>query len=392
MEFERTYGRVQVVAGPSHQNVETIRRLAAVVAGQRLLILVGAHVQANPDLRLLIQRQVFPGRIAECEVVPPFPSRARVERMIALAREVRADGVVAFGGGSVIDSGKTVAVVAPNPMSLEDAMAGHWQAEDRLPLGVVPTLFGSGSEVTPFSVLFANEKKYSLDHPLLQPDVAAIVPRWGLLPPAQPAAAAYLDMLCQSIESLWSVKSSVDSERYAWDCLRYLMDYRKASTIGAKYDILARASLDGGCAIGMTRTTLAHALSYPLTIHHDVSHGIACAVFLPAVLAWNAAVIDQVPTDCTHPLGAVWLHKRITDISTLLCGRSATATEGAAEIRKIAQEVGVRLSLRQLGIPAEAHAGIAGQVGNPERLGNNPRRVTPEAIAQIIAASAEPKD
>lgn len=387
-EFERVYGRATVVSGHPHEHMKVVKEVASRLPGKRLLVLAGAHAQADAECRGAVH-QAFAGRVVETEVVPPFPSQARIKRMIGLAREIRADGIVAVGGGSVMDTAKTVSVLAANQMSLEAAMAGDWCVEAKLPTAVIPTLFGSGSEVTPFSVLFSDEKKFSLDHPLLQPDVVGVIPRWGLLPPAGPAAAAYLDAFCQSIESLWSVKSTEESERYAWACLNALRGYATAHSIGGKYAALALASLEGGCAIGISRTTLAHALSYPLTIHHDVPHGIACAVFLAAVLCWNAAVTKA---DCAHPRGAEWVRKQVELVSSFLCGRTATPEQAAAEFRRLARSAGVRLSLRELGILPGDHKVIASQVGNPERLGNNPRRVTPKAIAAIIAASAEPKD
>lgn len=368
---------------------ELYAALPGIVLGERLLILCGAHVYNDKELKRRID-QLFPDRIVKWEVVVRHPEKDRIEYVVQVVRNFRPDVMLAIGGGSVMDTAKIASVVAPNPdMTVDDAM--HDRTEkmvSKIFLVVISTLFGSGSEVTPFATVFDLCAKYSVDHPLVQPNITVVMPRLGLLPPDQPAAAAYLDVLSQAIESLWAVRATDVSEYHARLCLEQLSEFRREGTPGAKLKLLATASVYGGKAIGISRTTLAHGLSYRLTGRYGVPHGIACAIFLPAVFRWNA----QVGSDCCHPRGGAWVRRRVERISGWICG-VPEPDAAAREISTIAREVQLSLSLASYSINTDEHFNdLVIHVGNPERLNNNPRQVTTEAIREIVAQTANAKD
>lgn len=368
---------------------ELFAALPGIASGLRLLILCGAHVFNNKVLKRQID-QLFPDRIVVWEVVVRHPEKYRIESIVQVVRNFRPDVMLAIGGGSVMDTAKIASVVAPNPdVTVDDAMSRRTEKMvNKIFLVAISTLFGSGSEVTPFATVFHECAKYSVDHPLVQPDVTVVMPRLGLLPPDEPAAAAYLDVLSQAIESLWAVQATDVSEYHARMCLEQLAEFRREGMTGAKLKLLAKASIYGGKAIGISRTTLAHGLSYRLTGRYGVSHGIACAIFLPEVFRWNA----QVGSDCCHPRGEAWVRRRVEHIASWICG--IPEPEAAVrEISIIAREVRVSLSLASYGINTQGHlSDLVAHVGNQDRLGNNPRRVTPQAITQIISATAQSKD
>lgn len=370
---------------------DVILFLPGQVPGKRLLILAGAHVFNNKVLKKQID-DLFRDREVSWEVVVRHPMASRIEAFIQeVVRRYNPDAILAIGGGSVIDTAKIVSVVAPNVgLMVEDVMHGRFgQAKGKTFLAVISTLAGSGSEVTPFATVFHESAKYSVDHLLVQPNITVVLPHLGLLPPVLPAAAAYLDVWVQSIESLWAVRGTEESQQHAWAALEHLAEYRKEGLPGKQLKLLAEASVIGGKAIGISRTTLAHALSYWLTGRHEVPHGIACAIFLPEVLLWNARVSND---DCAHPRGGAWVRRQVELVSRRISGRPEP--EAAVQvIRNIAREVHVPLSLATYGISTdEQYANLVSRVGNPDRVGNNPRRVTREAITAIVAQTATYKD
>lgn len=123
--------------------------------------------------------------------------------------------VVAIGGGRVLDIGKMLATWPLHPDTLKTAVEGGQSLARRIPLVAVPTTAGSGSESTPFAVVYLHGRKHSLDHPSLLPDVAVVDYRLTAAVPRPAAAAAGLDVLCQCIESLLSRRTTPASDRDA---------------------------------------------------------------------------------------------------------------------------------------------------------------------------------
>ena len=340
--------------------------------GERVLVVSGKHVEHDPQLRGRVTNLLGP-RLAGWEVVEPFPSEASVTLLLKSVRARDADAVVAIGGGSVIDAAKTAAVLAPNALTVRDAMAGRiGEAVKKLTTVAVPTLAGTGSEVTPFAVLYADGKKFSLESPLLQPDLVLSDPDLILLPPAPPASAGLLDALAQAVESLWAVRATAESEEHARGCLADIMQYFSETDAAACRAVLAGLSLKSGMAIGVSRTTAAHALSYPLTIRFGVPHGVACAAMLPGVLAWNAETTDA---DCLHPRGSGFVRERVAEL-----GARVTELGG---VSAVAARLGVQVSLRAWGVTEQDVGALAAACANPERLNNNPRRVTGDVVRAL---------
>jgi alcohol dehydrogenase len=200
--------------------------------------------------------------------------------------------IVAFGGGSVIDTAKALAVSLGDFSNVQAILQGKSGAgtPKASPIIAVPTTSGTGSEVTCWATIWDTDagKKYSLNRPDLYPEHAIIDPATSLGVPRNLTLATGLDALSHALESLWNVNANPISANHAVFAARELLDtlpklLTRLDDIELRARV-ARASLFAGLAFSNTKTALAHSLSYYLTLHHGTVHGIACSFTLPAVM------------------------------------------------------------------------------------------------------------
>ena len=216
----------------------------------------------------------FLGIDLPCEFVrfsdfTPNPLYEDAKAGVKVLRKNKCDFIVAIGGGSSIDTAKSVKYY--NHMDI--------------PLMAVPTTSGTGSEATHFTAIYKDGEKHSLaaekllpDYVILQPDVLRTLPIYQ-------KKCTMLDALCQAIESWWSKRATSLSIEYSQKATRLILDnmesYLKNGEEGNKNMLLA-ANL-AGKAINITTTTAPHAMSYKLTSLYGLPHGHAVALCLPKV-------------------------------------------------------------------------------------------------------------
>ena len=191
--------------------------------------------------------------------------------------------LVAFGGGTVIDFAK---VVACEIADLADGAAFP-------SIIAIPTVVGSGSERTPFASVWTLAGKHSVEHPQLRPAAVILIPALATSVPRDLAAISALDALSHALEAIWNRNASPTSDRFAAAALPVLADGldRLANAKGAidletVGRLMTGASLAGE-AIALTRTALAHSISYPLTTELRVPHGLASAFALAEIARFN---------------------------------------------------------------------------------------------------------
>ena len=321
--------------------------------------------------------------------------------------------VVAIGGGTAIDLAKLVAWVMPHIGSLgegalgKDALADGGSKRDlltarlremvlggvrddspvaHLPMIAVPTTAGTGSEATQFAVVYVDGVKRSVDSPRLMPQGCVLDPALTAGLPPMVTAHTGLDALCQGIESAWAVKADArsleDAEgavRIAWGSLEEAV---KSPSAGSRRGMIRAAHL-AGRAIQRTRTTAAHAISYTFTSEFGIPHGHAVALTLGPLLNYNALVTDG---DCCDPRGAEAVRRRIDRIVDWLGCRDAQ--EARVRFEGLLDRLGCERRLSVLGISGGAALERIASRVDPQRLGNNPRRLSHEAVVGLLESVA----
>lgn len=259
------------------------------------------------------------------------------------AQHAAVECIVALGGGSAIDTAKTLQCHVPSGRFDELLAALH--SGTVLPAGshkaliAVPTTAGTGSEVTPWATVWdqARNSKYSLHQPWTWPEAAVIDPALMQSLPAGVTLASGLDALSHALESLWNVHRNPVSQALAVVATRSIVHTlpRLMRDLGsaALRANMTQAALLAGLAFSNTKTALAHSLSYDLTLRFGLAHGIACSFTLPLVLEM------ALGTDSD------------TDAALLAAFDVQTGSEAAARLRAF---------LHDLGVPTDpAHYGVA---------------------------------
>ncbi len=224
------------------------------------------------------------------DAVRPNPSIASVLEGGKLAVEKQCDFVVGIGGGSPLDAAKVIAASAANPELDEEALYSMNWPTDPLPVVLVGTTAGTGSEMTPVSVItastgrkrsFRGEKNYAA--------LSLGDPRYTESMPLAVTASTGVDALAHCLESYFSKKATGVSRAFAIQGVCEILDPLRTVAEGKlptkeQRRVLYEASLLGGMAISVTGTILPHNLGYYLTESHGIPHGFACAAFHPDLL------------------------------------------------------------------------------------------------------------
>jgi alcohol dehydrogenase class IV len=225
--------------------------------------------------------------------VEPEPSAETVRRATALGSEHRVDGVVGLGGGSPMDVAKLVALLVATPQPLEGLYGVDRAQGVRLPLVLIPTTAGTGSEATRVSVITSDaHDKAPILAPQLVCDTVILDAELTLGLPPKVTAATGVDAMVHAIESYTSgVRKNPVSDRLALQALALLFDnIRRAVTHGGDIDArssMLTGSMLAGLAFANASVGAVHAIAYPLGPQFHVSHGGSNAVVLVPVMRFN---------------------------------------------------------------------------------------------------------
>lgn len=217
----------------------------------------------------------------------------------AYAKMNKVDFVIGIGGGSPMDAAKAIALLAAQDIKEEELFSGNFENKV-LPLVMIPTTAGTGSEVTPYSIL-TNDKsqtKTSISTPLIFPKLAFLDAKYMNQLPMMVTITTTLDALSHAIEGILSVRSTditnfiaMESIKKITQCLSFLSPDKGDNISNLTIDIrekLLYGSMLAGIVIAHTGTTAVHSMGYSLTYFKNIDHGRANALLLPSFLRFTA--------------------------------------------------------------------------------------------------------
>jgi alcohol dehydrogenase class IV len=294
--------------------------------------------------------------------------------------------VIGFGGGSSLDVAKLAALLIGSGEDLDGAWGVAQAKGPRLPLALVPTTAGTGSEVTPVSIItVGEEEKRGVSSPIILPDIAVLDPELTLGLPAPITAATGVDAMVHAIEAYASKNANNNplSKMLARQALGLLGANIEAAVFNGG-DIAARGamllgSMLAGQAFANSPVAAVHALAYPIGGTFHVPHGLSNALVLPHVLRFNAP-------DAAHLYAEI-----AADAFPHLAGEEGAQGRCAAFIEELAglsKRLGMQTRLREVNIGEEHLPKMAADAMKQQRLlVNNPRAVG-EADALAIYRAA----
>ena len=221
--------------------------------------------------------------------VTPNPTVACVREGIALLESAGADFIVAIGGGSPMDAAKAIATLAVQPRTDEEIFAGGYRAE-ALPMAHVPTTAGTGSEVTPYSILTNDgaQTKTSITSPAMFPRYAFLDGKYMNGLSRATTVNTAMDALSHAVEGVLSRNATPISDALAYESMRILYPLLPAAggerLTTDERDFLLYASALAGMTIAQSGTTAVHGMGYALTYFHHIDHGRANGLLLGEML------------------------------------------------------------------------------------------------------------
>ena len=231
-----------------------------------------------------------------CDQVPPDSSVDAVNRIAKLYRERGCDGVVALGGGSVLDTAKGVKLLIGQGADDILALMGceNLPRGARVPFIAVPTTAGTGSECTPVAVIRHPGRSVKLEYisPHMMPDAAFLDPRMTRSLPPRVTAATGLDALCHAVEACTCDQRNPLSDAFAFAAIRIILEKLPAAVgkggADARLDMAVAACM-AGAAFGNSMVGAVHAIGHALGGVCHIAHGEAMAILMPHVMAYNRA-------------------------------------------------------------------------------------------------------
>ena len=307
--------------------------------------------------------------ISDVKTDPTFESCQQVINCVDISRF---DGVVAIGGGSVMDTAKVVmAYMGTGTHELPELLKFNIPFRKKVRSIFIPTTHGTGSEVTMWGTIWdmSEKNKYSISHPDLYPSVAILDANLTLSLPLDISIITIMDALSHGFEAIWNNNANPTSTTYATDAITMIIKYvdalkKNPDDVKIRNKILIAAN-KAGLAFSNTQTAAAHSISYPLTQLFGIPHGIASSISLIPLLKINLEKIQN----------------EINNLLELICVNNVD--ELIQKIEDVPSGI-IKYSLKEWGIHYSDFGKIIPKCFTANRMDNNIIPLTREDVMSIL--------
>lgn len=302
------------------------------------------------------------------------PDTEKVENACRQLSRARCDAVIGLGGGSVLDTAKAIALLATHPdlsvSALTDASALR---HARMPLLLVPTTAGTGSEATNVTVITDRQTKIKqvIAHAQLVPDVAVIDASLTLAVPGPLTAATGIDALTHAIEAYVARGASILSGTLALRAMALIVGALPIA-VGNGANVRAREAMMlgsylAGLAFSNAGLGLVHAMAHQIGARHHIPHGIANALLLPSVMQFNQLVCGDQYAEMARVLGM----------------NDQGGTQLPTRIAQLIADIGLPANLKLAGVDSDDFDTLADNALADTCLPGNPRTASHAQIVDI---------
>lgn len=284
--------------------------------------------------------------------IQPNPTDDRVYEGIEICRRENVDGMLAVGGGSVIDTAKAIALGVPYEGDFWDFYAGKLKAETALPVGVVLTIPAAGSEGSGNSVITKLDGLHKISlrtESALRPKFALMNPELTFTLPPYQTASGIADMMVHILERYFTNTPDVEiTDRVAEGVLKAIIE-EAPKVMANPTDYQSRANImwsgtlahNGICGTGRAEDWVSHAMEHEISAVYGVTHGAGLAVVVPAWMTFMAR---------NHPFKIAQFGRRVFDVKA--ADDKLAATEGIEALKAFWGSLGLPVTFAGLGIEA----------------------------------------
>ena len=316
------------------------------------------------------------------------PSKSTLLKAFETAKEFNSTGVLGFGGGSSMDVAKLVSLLLGSNQDIETIWGVNNARGPRLPLVLIPTTAGTGSEVTPISIITMDDKeKKGVSSKFILPDLAILDPLLTIDLSANITASTGIDAMVHAIEAFTSVNPNNNpiSKMLSIEALKLLGSSIEVAVSDGK-NIKARSnmllgSMLAGKAFANSPVAAVHALAYPIGGLFNISHGLSNSLVLPYVLKFNS-LNEEARKNYAYLAPYVFKNLENSKNDEKVCNHFIDLLENLSKKLKLPYR------LRDLGIPEEACNIMAKEAMKQTRLlVNNPRKIEESDAFNIYKAA-----
>ncbi len=361
--------------------------LAGLEAGAAFVVTDPGVVRAGVAGRVVDLLEAAGMPVQLHDAIEPNPGTAIIERGGAALRRFAADRedvvVVALGGGSTIDSGKVIALHAPNDRDVLSLGYHDAALAPGVRVVAIPTTAGTGAETNTYGVITDEEagRKRYVGHESVLPIVAILDPELTLGLPPDATAATGVDAMTHSLESLLSKNPNPLAEAIALGTIRTVGEWLpRAVENGADLEARSRMLLASHFAgVGQQTGTgvgAVHAIGHAIGTRGRLAHGTALATVMPEVFETYLGVRDRELALAAVARGAADPRDPVGD----------AARAGIDAVARLLERVGQRRTLRAQGLGPEAHDTIAQDAIEDAAIDNSPRIPSKAEVLEVLAA------
>lgn len=331
---------------------DAVGREAAAVGMKTVMIVYGGGSAVRSGLLDRVKQSLTQAGLTACELggVEPNPTDGPVRRGIELCRRLGVDGLIAVGGGSVIDTAKAIAAGMPYQGDFWDFFAGKATVTQALPVGVVLTIPAAGSEGSGNTVITRVEDKCKIslrtDY-VLRPKFAILNPELTYTLPPYQTASGVADMMAHIMERYFSPTADVQTTDRLCEGLLLAIMEEAPKVMARPDDYQARANImwagtlahNGICGTGRIEDWSSHAIEHELSALYNVTHGAGLAVIFPA---WLTLVAESRPGKVAQ------FARRVMGVEC--ADDAAAATQGISRLKAFFKSIGLPVTLDELGV------------------------------------------
>ena len=371
--------RTRIISGLNSARQATGKEVAGSGGKKALVVTDKGIVDAGLVQPIIDSLEAEGIEYAVYDGVKPNPTLQVADEGYKQLQSAGCDTVVAIGGGSSVDAGKAIGVLATNGGKALDYEGRDRFTMEPAPVIAIPTTCGTGSEVTPGAVLSDEKRRIKtvIAGALVRPKIAILDPSLLVTLPPAVTAATGLDALTHAMEAYLSRAGTPMTEALSLSAVELVGDNLRVAVANNDLEALMNmlmASTMAGMAFGNARLGVVHALTDILGGMYDIPHGLACAILLPHATHYNLIGAPAKFATLAAAMGG------LTDGLTLM-----EAAEGAVDaVEELISDVGLTSTLRDIGVKEDEFAGVAEQAMKSPHNPVNPRRPTIDDLISIL--------
>jgi lactaldehyde reductase len=317
------------------------------------------------------------------DAIEPNPTTQTVDAAFAEFRKLSPDVVIALGGGSVIDTAKSVRILSANPAPISNYEGVHHNLKSGVMLVAISTTSGTAAEVTSNAVITDTTrhiKMVIISHSIV-PDIAVNDPEVLLSIPAAITASTGMDALTHAIEAYVSTGAHPLTDPTALESIRIIAEWLPKAYDNGKdplaREMMAHGQFLAGMAFNSAGLGCVHSLAHQPGATHNLAHGVCNAILLPVVEEFNRVAAVSRFARIAQAMG----------VETRGMSDEDASIAAIAAIRTLSKRVGIPASFGTLGIvEADIEAWIAPALNDPCTPGN-PRKLSADDVRQLYKSA-----